>query len=91
MITKELTDVNEKKATDIGWQIILHNDDVNSFEHVISCLMKYCEHDEIQAEQCAHIVHNNGKADVKRGTLDNLIPIRTALLDQRLSATLEKV
>ena len=42
-------------------EILLYNDDFNTFEHVIEMLCKYCEHDPVQAEQCAWIVHNNGK------------------------------
>ena len=49
--------------------ILLFNDDVNSFDHVIDSLCKYCDHDSVQAEQCAWIVHNNGKCLVKKGTL----------------------
>ncbi len=66
--------------------IILFNDDVNTFEWVIECLMKYCGHDSIQAEQCAHIVHHNGKCDVKQGTLKSLKPICETLLQKGLSA-----
>lgn len=91
MLTEELPDVDEKTEVDKGWQIILHNDDVNSFDHVIKSLVKYCKHGRLQAEQCAHIIHFKGKTDVKRGTLDDLIPIQVALLDQKLSATLEEV
>ncbi len=69
--------------------IILHNDDVNTFDHVISCLMEICGHDPIQAEQCAWIVHNNGKCAVKRGTFDQLEPRCTALLERGLSADIQ--
>ena len=60
-------------------EIILHNDDVNTFDHVIESLMEVCGHDPIQAEQCAWIVHYNGKCSVKRGTFDQLEPRCTAL------------
>ena len=69
--------------------IILHNDDVNTFDHVISCLMEICGNDPIQAEQCAWIVHNNGKCAVKRGTFDQLEPRCTALLERGLSADIQ--
>jgi len=91
MVIEELPDVDEKTEVEKGWQIILHNDDVNSFEHVIDSLVKYCRHSKLQAEQCTHIIHFNGKTDVKRGSLDDLLPIQVALLDQKLSATLEEV
>ena len=70
-------------------EIVLHNDDVNTFDHVILSLMEICDHDPIQAEQCAMIVHYNGKCSVKRGTFDQLEPKCTALLDRGLSADIE--
>ncbi len=66
--------------------LILFNDDVNTFEWVIECLMTYCGHDAVQAEQCAYIVHYNGKCGVKKGSLDTLKPICSALLQKGLSA-----
>lgn len=66
--------------------IILFNDDVNTFEWVIECLMAYCGHDSVQAEQCAYIVHYTGKCAVKKGTLDTLEPICSTLLQKGLSA-----
>lgn len=69
--------------------LILYNDDHNSFDHVITCLVKYCKHTELQAEQCALIVHQNGKCDVKSGPKDELVPICTALLDNGLTAKIE--
>ncbi|MBK8612954.1 MAG: ATP-dependent Clp protease adaptor ClpS [Flavobacteriales bacterium] len=70
-------------------EIILHNDDVNTFDHVIESLMEVCGHDPIQAEQCAWIVHYKGKCSVKRGTFDQLEPRCTALQDRGLSADIE--
>lgn len=69
--------------------IILYNDDHNTFDHVIECLRKYCGHSTEQAEQCAMIVHHNGKCDVKQGTYAKLKPICEALLDAGLSARIE--
>ena len=67
-------------------ELLLYNDDVNTFHHVINMLCKYCDHDFIQAEQCAWIVHNNGKCMIKKGELSILKPICSALLDAGLSA-----
>ncbi len=67
-------------------EIILYNDDVNTFDHVIDCLVKICEHTYIQAEQCAYIVHYSGKCVVKTGSLEELVPKCTALLEAGLSA-----
>lgn len=79
----ELDVINEVKELN---NIVLFNDDVNTFDWVIECLIKYCGHDSIQAEQCAHIVHFTGKCAVKTGELNKLKPICTALLDKGLSA-----
>ena len=67
-------------------EILLYNDDVNTFEHVIDCLVKICEHHYLQAEQCAYIVHHSGKCSVKTGSLDELVPKCKALLEEGLSA-----
>jgi ATP-dependent Clp protease adaptor protein ClpS len=66
--------------------LVLFNDDVNSFDHVINMLVKYCKHEPIQAEQCAYIVHYSGKCEIKNGTFEELEPICTALLESGLSA-----
>ena len=84
--TEELLEVEQITKEENLNNIILFNDDVNTFEWVIECLMKYCGHDSIQAEQCAHIVHHNGKCGVKTGTLHKLKPICEALLQKGLSA-----
>jgi ATP-dependent Clp protease adaptor protein ClpS len=70
--------------------IILYNDDHNTFPHVIKCLMKYCGHAMIQAEQCAMIVHSNGKTDIKHGDLKKLKPIYEALQENGLSVKIEE-
>ncbi len=70
--------------------LMLYNDDFNTFDFVIECLMKICQHQDIQAEQCAYIVHYAGKCDVKRGTFSELRPLKNALIEKGLSATIEK-
>lgn len=67
-------------------EIILYNDDVNTFDHVIETLVKVCDHTYEQAEQCAYIVHFSGQCSVKSGTYEELEPRCTALLDAGLSA-----
>lgn len=66
-------------------QIILYNDDVNTFDDVIRWLVEICEHESIQAEQCAYLVHYRGKCSVKTGTWEELQPRAVALLDRGLS------
>lgn len=84
--TKEESDVLLLTEETEKHQIILHNDDVNTFDWVIESLVDICEHTPMQAEQCALIVHYNGKCDVKSGELTDLEPRCTALLDRGLSA-----
>ena len=67
-------------------EIILYNDDVNTFKHVIECLMAICDHTALQAEQCAYLVHYTGKCGVKKGSLDELVPKCSALLEEGLTA-----
>ena len=69
--------------------IVLYNDDVNTFDHVINTLVRVCKHEPLQAEQCALIVHYKGKCDVKTGNYKDLVPMCTALLDAGLSAEIE--
>ena len=61
-------------------EIVLHNDDVNTFDHVIDTLVYACEHTPEQAEQCAIIVHYKGKCTVKTGAYDDLEPRCSLLL-----------
>ena len=70
-------------------EIILHNDDVNTFEHVIVSLMDICDHDPLQAEQCAWLVHYTGKCSVKRGSFEILRPLCEALCERGLSADIQ--
>ena len=67
-ITETRTSTKLDEILSQPFVLILNNDDYNSFEHVIECLMKVCKHSYEQASQCAHIVHFRGKCDVKRGT-----------------------
>ncbi len=71
---------------DVENQIILYNDDVNTFEHVIATLIYACEHTPEQAEQCSLIVHYKGKCTVKSGSFDDLKPQCSKLLEAGLSA-----
>jgi ATP-dependent Clp protease adaptor protein ClpS len=66
--------------------LIVFNDDINTFDHVIESLVKVCKHEAIQAEQCTHIIHHKGKCDVKRGAYEDLASMCQGLLDRGLSA-----
>lgn len=67
-------------------EIVLYNDDVNTFDHVIDTLIRVCKHSSEQAEQCAILVHYKGKCTVKTGSFDELKPQCTQLLEAGLSA-----
>lgn len=67
-------------------EIVLFNDDVNTFEWVIESLVEICGHEAVQAEQCAYLVHTTGKCGVKRGEFDSLRPMCNSLLERGLSA-----
>ena len=77
-----LTEVAEETEQ----HIILYNDDVNTFEHVIATLIRVCEHTEEQAHKCSLIVHYKGKCSVKTGSYEELKPRCSALLDAGLNA-----
>lgn len=67
-------------------EIVLFNDDVNTFDHVIEVLIYACDHTPEQAEQCSIIVHYKGQCTVKTGAYDDLEPRCTLLLNAGLSA-----
>ncbi len=67
-------------------QIVLYNDEHNTFDHVINTLIYACEHTEEQATQCSLLVHYKGKCTVKSGDYDDLKPRCSKLLDAGLSA-----
>jgi ATP-dependent Clp protease adaptor protein ClpS len=70
-------------------RIVLFNDEVNTFDHVIDMLVAACDHTPIQAEQCSLIVHYKGKCNVKSGEYDDLKPRCTALLEAGLTAEIQ--
>tara|TARA_R110000851_G_scaffold19429_1_gene59823 strand:+ start:6158 stop:6484 length:327 start_codon:yes stop_codon:yes gene_type:complete len=72
-----------------GVSIVLYNDDVNTFEFVMLCLIKFCNHIPTQAEQCVHLVHNKGKCQVKSGSYTDLEPIYNALSNATLTVQIE--
>jgi ATP-dependent Clp protease adaptor protein ClpS len=88
-ITKKQSKTMVDAVLSKPYRLMLHNDDFNSFEWVIECLVKVCEHEPDQAMQCAHIVHNNGKCDVKYGDLETISEMTNKLKSAGLSATME--
>jgi len=85
-IWKEESEVNILFQEEDLNVIVLHNDDVNTFDFVIASLIEVCQHTPEQAEQCTWLVHFKGKCEVKTGSFDFLEPMCTALLERGLSA-----
>ena len=94
-ITQNKTDVSSQHeldvltTTDESCNLIVWNDEVNTFEWVIETLMEVCEHSYEQAEQCAYIIHFHGKYAVKKGSFDDLKPQCEAIIDRGINATIE--
>ena len=83
-----LTDVDVLEAvetTDL-MDLVVFNDDVNTFDHVIETLIRVCKHTTEQAEQCTLIIHHKGKCAVKKGTFDFLRPMREAICEVGIDA-----
>ncbi|WP_298299169.1 ATP-dependent Clp protease adaptor ClpS [Hydrotalea sp.] len=71
--------------------LIVWNDDVNTFDWVIETLIEICSHTQEQAEQCALLIHMKGRCVVKNGDYETLNPMRTAILDRGINATIETI
>ena len=87
--TKTEQEQKSKKQISNSYSLVLYNDDVNTFDHVINCLIRICKHDVVQAEQCAWLVHNIGKCNIKSGKLTILRKMQNALTQNGLSAEIE--
>ncbi|MFB9864733.1 ATP-dependent Clp protease adaptor ClpS [Rufibacter immobilis] len=77
LLLEETTDMRE---------LVVYNDDVNTFEHVINTLVQVCKHTQEQAEQCTMLIHYKGKCSVKLGTFTELQTMCTAIHDRGISA-----
>jgi ATP-dependent Clp protease adaptor protein ClpS len=97
MNTKPLFDIDEdvliEDDTTSGFesQLIVYNDDHNTFDWVIQCFVEVCKHTREQSEQLSLLIHFKGKATVKTGDFDKLKPLKDALVDRGLSAVIETV
>lgn len=82
------TESKQEAATleDEGCKLLLHNDDVHTFDYVIKALVDICRHTVEQAEQCAILVHCKGKCVVKNGSYETLLPMHTGLLEKQLTS-----
>jgi len=80
----ELEDVDTKETEQ--HDLVVFNDDVNTFDHVINTLVEVCEHTPEQAEQCTIIIHYKGKCAVKHGSFEELAPMRNTICNRGISA-----
>jgi len=81
----------KEQETDIGneAQLLVYNDDFNTFDWVIQCFVEILSHSHQQAEQLSLIIHFKGKAIVKTAGFNELRPFKDALVDRGLSAVIE--
>lgn len=84
---QESVDVLEEVVEEDLCDLVVFNDDVNTFEHVINILMKVCKHSAEQAEQCTLLIHYKGKCTVKHGSFTELRPMCESILDAGITAT----
>lgn len=77
LVLEETTDLRD---------LVVYNDDVNTFDHVIQTLIEVCQHDALQAEQCTLLIHYKGQCTVKIGSYEELEPMCTAIHDRGISA-----
>tara|TARA_B100001989_G_C24344737_1_gene366724 strand:+ start:61 stop:342 length:282 start_codon:yes stop_codon:yes gene_type:complete len=86
---EELVEVAEEVDTGKINDLVVYNDEYNTFDHVINTLIKVCKHDVTQAEQCTYIIHYKGKCAVKKGTYKELKPMREGICEAGIKATIE--
>ena len=70
-------------------KLVLHNDDINTFDYVMEILMEVCDHSMTQAEQCATITHFKGKCEVRSGSFTAMKELRYQLISKGLKATVD--
>lgn len=83
---KKQVDVMEVVETTDVRDLVVFNDEVNTFEHVIATLIRVCQHSPEQAEQCTWIIHHKGKCTVKSGQLEELQPMKDAICEVGIDA-----
>lgn len=86
---EEDDDVALLEATEEVRRLVVYNDDVNTFDHVIRTLIDVCNHSPEQAEQCTMLIHYKGKCAVKLGSFVELAPRCAAIHDRGISADIE--
>lgn len=90
-LTLEMEDILEDLGLDQPVGLLVWNDNVNTFDWVIESLINVCGHTREQAEQCAMLIHYKGKYVVKKGVRKKIQPMREALVERGIGATVEEV
>ncbi len=85
------SDVDVLEANEFPYNLIVWNDDVNSFDWVIETLIQVCGHEPEQAEQCTLLIHFKGKCSVKNGGYNALKAMKEAIIDRGINATVEEM
>jgi|SRR4051812_17841503 ATP-dependent Clp protease adaptor protein ClpS len=91
ILTEVLEETDVLTAHEEYCSLVVWNDEVNTFEWVIETLIQVCSHSQVQAEQCAYIIHFQGKYAVKQGSYDELKPKCDAITDRGIGATIEVI
>lgn len=89
METKEKVETLLQEINTAEHELVLYDDDFNTFDHVIDCLVRICNHAVHQAEQCTYIVHYKGKCSIKKGQFEKLEPMLLALQAEQLTAEIK--
>ena len=82
VLVEEITTIEDVR------DLIVYNDDFNTFDHVIQTLIKVCKHDVHQAEQCTYLIHYKGKCSVKKGAYEELKPMREGITEAGIKAAI---
>ncbi len=90
MVKEKTIIVTEKKEqlTNLR-ELVLYNDDFNTFDFVIETLIDVCGVEPLQAEQITLVVHYKGKCGVKSGTLNELKPVYNEMINRKLTVSIE--
>lgn len=83
----EVPEINLEEL--LSRSLVVYNDDYNTFDHVINCFVNILNHSTQQAEQCARIIHNNGKCGVKSGDYEELVMYKYLLIELGLNVVIE--
>ncbi|MDN5214411.1 ATP-dependent Clp protease adaptor ClpS [Fulvivirgaceae bacterium BMA12] len=84
----ELVEVLEDNDSTKMKDLVVFNDDFNTFDHVINTLVKVCRHSLQQAEQCTYVIHYKGKCAVKKGTYNELKPMKDGISEAGIAVAI---